>query len=130
MARRLHRAGAWCREVGKKGMLRIERSSKRGVVFSLTGRIETQDVAELQRLLSLEAAGQSIAFDLQDVTLVDREAVKSLACWESEGIELENCPAYVRDCIDRRRKLEEPTNALNGERWCPADRLIVKRGGL
>ena len=80
-------------------MLRIERSSNNGVVFSLSGRIETEDVAELQRLLSLEAVGQNIAFDLQDVTLVDRDAVKFLACWESEGIELENCPAYVRQWI-------------------------------
>jgi hypothetical protein len=129
MAHHLQSAGAWCKEVGKNGMLKIERSSNRGVVFSLTGRIETQHVAELQRLLSLEAGGQSIAFDLQDVTLVDRDVVKSLACWESEGIELENCPAYVRDCIDRRKKPEEPTNALNCEQGRTADRLTVMRGG-
>ena len=90
-------------------MLRIERASNRGVVFSLSGRIEVESVAELQRLLSLEAAGQDIAFDLQDVTLVDREAVKFLARCESERIALENCPAYVRNWIaaERNRKNQQ-----------------------
>jgi hypothetical protein len=90
-------------ERDKKAMLRIHRSSDRGVVFSLSGRIEFEDVAELQRLLSLEAAGQDIAFDLQDVTLVDRDAVKFLARCESENIGLENCPAYVRAWIGTER---------------------------
>jgi anti-anti-sigma regulatory factor len=84
-------------------MLKIERSSNRGVVFSLSGRIETEDVAELQRLLSLEATGQDIAFDLQDVTLVDRNAMKFLARCESKSIKLENCPAYVREWIAAER---------------------------
>ena len=84
-------------------MLRIERSSNRRVVFSLSGRIETEDVAELQRLLSLEATGQEIAFDFLDVTLVDRDAVKFLASCESESIKLENCPAYVREWIAAER---------------------------
>ena len=84
-------------------MLRIQRSSDRGVVFSLSGRIEIEDVAELQRLLSLEAPSQAIAFDLQDVTLVDRGAVKFLARCETESIKLDNCPAYVREWITAER---------------------------
>jgi len=77
-------------------MLRIQRSSNPGVVFSLSGRIETADVAELQRLIGMEA-GQEISFNMQDVTLVDREAVETLALWESQGVELERCPAYLRE---------------------------------
>lgn len=84
-------------------MLRIQRSSKRGVVFSLSGRIETEDVAELQRLFSLEAVGQDITLDLQEITLVDRDAVKFLARCEAESIKLENCPAYIREWIDSER---------------------------
>ena len=91
-------------------MLKIERFCNGRVVFSLSGRIETEDIAELQRLLSQEAAGQNIAFDLQDVTLVDRDAVKFLACWESEGIELENSPAYVREWI----AVGKPANGMSG----------------
>jgi len=84
-------------------MLRIQRSDDRGVVLSLSGRIETEDVAELQRLLALENAGQQIAFDMQDVTLVERGAVEFLARLELEGITLENCPAYVREWIAAER---------------------------
>jgi len=39
----------------------------RRVVFSLSGRIELDDVAELQRLLSLVAAGQNVEFIASDV---------------------------------------------------------------
>ena len=72
-------------------------------MFSLSGRIEIEDVAELQRVISLEAVGQEITLDLRDVTLVDREAVKFLARCEVERIELENCPAYVREWIDAEK---------------------------
>jgi hypothetical protein len=87
----------------QKCMLRIQRSCDRRVVLSLSGRIEAEDVAELQRLIALEAIGQTIAFDLRDVVLVDRDAVMFLARWESEGIELENCPAYVREWFAAER---------------------------
>lgn len=84
-------------------MLRIDRSSNRGVVFSLSGRIDTEGVAELERLLSVEPAGHPVAFNLQDVTMVDRDAVKFLAQSESYGIELRNCPAYIRGWINAER---------------------------
>jgi len=84
-------------------MLRIQRTSNGRVVFSLSGRIETEDVAELLRLLSLEAPAKEIVFDLQDVTLIDRDAMKFLARCEMEKIELENCPAYVREWIAAER---------------------------
>ena len=83
-------------------MWRIERSSSRKV-FSLGGRIEAEDLADLQRLLSLEATGQGICLDLQEITLVDRDVVKFLARCESESIKLENCPAYIRQWIDAER---------------------------
>jgi hypothetical protein len=84
-------------------MLRIQRPSNDRVVFSLSGRIEIDDVAGLQRLLSLEAVGQEVALDLRDVTLVDRETVEFLARCEVERIELENCPAHIREWIDAER---------------------------
>ena len=80
-------------------MLRIQRSSNMGIVFSLSGRIEIDDVAELRRLVLSETAGQPIALDLAEVTLIDRDAVGFLACCEIEGIKLENCPAYIREWL-------------------------------
>ena len=80
-------------------MIRIQRSVNRGVVFSLSGRIELEDVAELQRILDLEAVEQSVALDLQDITIVDRDALQFLARCKVDGIKLENLPAYVRDWL-------------------------------
>jgi len=84
-------------------MVKIQRSSNGKVVFSLSGRIEMEDVQELQRLLSLEAAGREVALDLQDVTLIDRDAVKFLGAWEENHVKLENCPGYIREWIDAER---------------------------
>ena len=80
-------------------MLNIQRSSNEGVVLTLSGRIETEDIAELQRLLSLETAGGDIGLDLKEVTLVDRDGVKFLARCETQNIRLANCPAYIREWI-------------------------------
>ena len=85
-------------------MLRIQRHCNQGVVvFSLSGRIAIEDAAELQRLLSLEGADHNVALDLQDITLVDRDALKFLARCQAQSIKLENCPAYIREWIDRER---------------------------
>jgi anti-anti-sigma regulatory factor len=86
-------------------MLSIQRSSNGEVVFTLSGRIQIEDVAELQRLLDIEDSGQAIALDLHEVILVDRDAVKFLARCESQSVRLANCPAYIREWIvaERRR---------------------------
>jgi hypothetical protein len=84
-------------------MLKIQRSSNGEVVFTLIGRIEIEDIGELQRLFSLEQVGRRLALDLEDVTLVDRDAVKFLARCEADGIKLENCPAYIREWIAREK---------------------------
>ena len=82
-------------------MLKIQRKSNGRVLFTLSGRIEGEDIDELRRLLELEGAGTSIALDLKDVTLVDRDAVKFLTDCEADGIKLEKCPPYVREWIGR-----------------------------
>jgi hypothetical protein len=96
-------------------MLKIRRSANDKVVFTLSGRIEADDVAELQRLLDLEAADHPLALDLEDVTLLDRDAVKFLARREAHGIQLENCPAYIREWIEREtdRKSKRKRKRLN-----------------
>jgi hypothetical protein len=103
-------------EVCQEAMLKIQRSSSSGVLFSLSGRIEIEDVAELQRLFSLETAGQDIALDLRDVMLVHRDAVEFLARCEAEKIKLKNCPPYIREWIDgeRRRSTGKSSGLPNG----------------
>jgi anti-anti-sigma regulatory factor len=82
-------------------MLKIQRKANGRVLFTLSGRIEAEDIDELRRLLELEDTSRKIALDLRDVTLVDREGVKFLADCEANGIQLENCPAYIREWIGR-----------------------------
>ena len=82
-------------------MLKIQRSVNGRVVFTLSGRIEAEDVRELRQLLALEKAGQDVALDLRDVTLVNQDAVKFLAGCEADSIKLDNCPAYIREWIER-----------------------------
>ena len=85
-------------------MLKIQRAAQGAfVLFTLSGRIQGTDVAELQRLLDLEANKQHLTLDLHEVKLVDREAVRFLARCEAEGITLVHCPAYIRVWIEREK---------------------------
>ncbi len=84
--------------------LKIQRAADGDVVvFALSGRIEGERVAELQRLLASEAPNHRIVLDLHEVDLVDREAVRFLARCAAEGIQLERCLAYIREWILRER---------------------------
>jgi hypothetical protein len=89
--------------VENKAMLTTRRLFEKDVVFAISGRIEVEDIAELHRLFGLEGINQHIALDLQDVTLVSRDVVKFLASCEADGIDLGNCPAYVREWIEAER---------------------------
>ena len=84
-------------------MLRIQRAANGNVVFSLSGRIEPQDIDELRRLFGLEPSAVHIVLNLQELVLVDGDGVEFLAGCEAAGISLENCPAYVRKWMDQQR---------------------------
>ncbi|MBZ5552583.1 MAG: hypothetical protein LAO21_07670 [Acidobacteriia bacterium] len=84
-------------------MLKIRRAANGEVVLKLSGRMAAENRAELKTLLELEEKGRRIVLDLEDLTLVDREAVGFLGRCEDEGIKLENCPAYIREWIERER---------------------------
>ena len=77
---------------------RIDRSVRQGFrVFTLSGRMEAEQVAELKGLLDRDY--RNIILDLRDVRLADRNAVTFLRGCEADGMKLENCPAYVREWI-------------------------------
>jgi anti-anti-sigma regulatory factor len=87
-------------------MLKIRRDANGEVRFTLIGRINEQNVAELNSVIESEEAGRHIVLDLKDLTLADREAVRYLERCETQGIKLENCPAYVRKWIVGERNAE------------------------
>jgi hypothetical protein len=82
---------------------RIDRvvSAESLVVLFVSGRITGEDVDMLRDVLEQESGG--FAIDLKNVLLVDREAVKLLACSEAKGTELRNCPPYVREWVTREK---------------------------
>ena len=80
---------------------RIDRlSTEQGVVLHISGRIAAEGLEVVRTALD----GRRVAaIDLAEVELVDGEAVKLLAQTEAEGIELRNCPAYIREWITKER---------------------------
>jgi hypothetical protein len=90
-------------------MLKIQRTVHAGNVrIVLSGRIQGEHLAELQRLIDEDAPHALVTLDLEDVRLIDREAVSFLARCEGTGIRLENCSTYVREWISREK--DEPAN--------------------
>jgi sugar/nucleoside kinase (ribokinase family) len=84
-------------------MLRIQRAANGKVVFTLSGRIEPEDIDELRRVFGLEPAVVHIVLNLKELVLVNGDGVEFLAGCEAAGMTLENCPAYVRKWIDQQR---------------------------
>ena len=85
-------------------MLRIQRAANGEVVFTLSGRMDAENVAEFIRLLGSEGKDRRIVMDLKDLTLVDRDAVGFLERCEADSVQLKNCPAYIREWITRERR--------------------------
>ena len=94
-------------------MLRIERSGNSEVVFTLSGRMQAADIEQFQQLLIAEAPGQSVTFDLRDVTLVNQDAVTFLAHCEADGITLARCPLHVRNWIDQEKRRNKQRQSKN-----------------
>ena len=84
-------------------MHRIHRSANGHVVFALSGRMDKDNIAELETVIRSEANGRSIVLDLKDVTLVGQDAITFLERCEADNITLVNCPAYIREWITRKR---------------------------
>ncbi len=84
-------------------MLKITRAANGEVVFTVSGRLDAENLAELETLFRAEASGRRITLDLTELTLVDQDAVLFLGRCEAENIRLRNCPAYIREWIMRER---------------------------
>src|SRR5262249_45351049 len=84
--------------------LKIERSERQGAtVFALSGWLEAQRIEELQGLCELQRDASAIILDLRAIRLADRGAVRFLARCEARGVRLENCPAYIREWMEKEK---------------------------
>ncbi len=84
-------------------MLRIRRSSDGEVLFTLSGRIDSKNVKDLESLVRAEGNDRPIVIDLKDVTLAGEDGINFLAQCEAEEITLANCPPYMREWITRQK---------------------------
>ena len=85
-------------------MLRIQRSENGQVIFTLSGQMDEEAIAELETLINSEADGRRMVLDLKDLTLVNEDAISFLEGGEADSITLKNCPPYIREWINRQRR--------------------------
>ena len=83
-------------------MLRIEKESDGCVsTLRLSGRIQSDCIDGIRS--AMDDGCKRKILDLIEVTLVDIAVVRFLISCENEGVELVQCPAYVREWIARER---------------------------
>jgi hypothetical protein len=76
---------------------RIEKDFDGGVTrLRLIGRIQSDHIASIRTEMSDDARN---ILDLSEVTLVDIAVIRFLRDCENEGVELVQCPLYVREWI-------------------------------
>ena len=78
--------------------LRIETiSDQRGTIIRLSGRMEAEHLEELKA--QIKDRGSRITLDLEEVGLVDVDAVRFLGSCQSEGVKIIHCSPYISDWI-------------------------------
>jgi hypothetical protein len=80
---------------------RIDRLSiARGVLLQVSGRITGDGLDVLRSALEDDGV---VALELSEIEIVDLDTVRLLALKEAEGVELRDCPAYIREWINSER---------------------------
>jgi len=82
-------------------MLKIQRTANGDVVFTVSGRLDADNITELSALLVAEQGSRARVLDLKDLVLVDSDAVRFLCACVNDSIVLRNCPPYIRAWMAR-----------------------------
>lgn len=72
------------------------------VVLCVSGRLTGEAVNMLRALLEQEDG--TLTIDLKDLQFVDGDAVKLLAMHESNRVQINNCPLYIRALIRQEKE--------------------------
>jgi hypothetical protein len=81
-------------------MMKIEMATDgETATLRLSGQIDEYQLAAIEA--EVRRYRPRLVFDLAEATLVDRAVVQFLAAREVEGVELLNCPRYIREWIVR-----------------------------
>ena len=82
--------------------LKIERiSDKRTTRICLSGQLRCEHLDQLKS--EVERGGPRVALDLEEVDLVDIDAVRFLNAFESTGVSILHCSPYIREWMVRER---------------------------
>jgi hypothetical protein len=82
--------------------LKIERiCGKRRTRIRLSGELRSEHLDQVKA--EIERGGPRITLDLEEVDLVDVDAVRFLNACEAEGISVLRCSPYIREWMLRER---------------------------
>ena len=88
----------------------------------VSGRMDSESIAELERLFRSEANGRHVILDLKDLTLANQDGINFLERCEAGGITLKNCPAYIREWImSQKSTLAKPVRVRRNNSDKPKD---------
>lgn len=72
----------------------------------MSGRITAQELEVLRAAVEEESG--AVVIDLKDVGLIDGDAIRFLVTIEANGGALRNCPAFIREWVNRERAQTRP----------------------
>jgi hypothetical protein len=74
---------------------------RHSTTIRLIGRMRAEHISELDR--EIRESRSNIVLDMEELDLVDVEAVRFLGMCETQGVTLVNCSPYIRDWIGKER---------------------------
>lgn len=89
-------------------MLRVRPAANAEVVLTLSGRMNAENLAELERLIRSEVKGRRIALDLKDLTLVGRDAVVFLGRCEAGSFKAEEIVRHIVSGLTEKKRRAIP----------------------
>jgi ABC-type transporter Mla MlaB component len=78
--------------------------SRNRTILKISGRLQRENLAELNKQMGTDPA--RTVLDVSEVTLVDLEVVRFLNACQEQGVECTNPSPYIREWMNRERKLE------------------------
>ena len=82
--------------------LKIEKySDGYSTTIRLIGRMRAEHLPELEKQIRM--SGSKIVLDLEELNLVDVDAIRFLGSCEVVGVTLVNCSPYIREWIGKER---------------------------
>jgi hypothetical protein len=86
--------------------LRMERFSvKRGTRLRVSGELRNEQLDDLRS--EIERGGAQVTLDLDELNLVDVDAVRFLNACGAQGLKIVNCSPYIREWMYRERKQKD-----------------------